>query len=41
MASIGTTTSKAIEEAGLKPLVMAKKSNVEGLNDAITEFFKK
>jgi hydroxymethylbilane synthase len=41
MASIGGTTTKAIQEAGLEPLITAKKSNVEGLCDAIIDYFKK
>ena len=40
-ASIGTTTTKAINETGLEPLITAKKSNVEGLSEAIETFFKK
>lgn len=41
MASIGSTTTKAIEDCGLSPLLTAKKSSVEGLYDAILEYFKK
>jgi hydroxymethylbilane synthase len=41
MASIGGTTTKAIQEAGLEPLITARKSNVEGLCDAIIDYFKK
>ncbi|MFZ4400543.1 MAG: hydroxymethylbilane synthase [Bacteroidales bacterium] len=40
-ASIGTTTTKAINEAGFEPLITAKKSNVEGLNEAILNYLKK
>ena len=40
MASIGSTTSKALEDAGFKALVTAKKSNVEGLIDSMIEYFK-
>lgn len=40
MASIGSTTTKAINESGFQPLVTAKKSNAEGLRDAIVEYFK-
>jgi len=40
MASIGTTTSSAIEDAGFTPVVTAKKSSTEGLTEAITEYFK-
>ena len=41
MASIGSTTTKAIEEAGYSPVITAKMSNAEGLSDSITEYFKK
>ncbi|MFZ4414264.1 MAG: uroporphyrinogen-III synthase, partial [Bacteroidales bacterium] len=40
-ASIGSTTTKAINETGLEPLITAKKSSVEGLSEAIETFFKK
>jgi hydroxymethylbilane synthase len=40
MASIGTTTTKAIKDAGVAPLITAKKSSAEGLCEAITEFYK-
>jgi hydroxymethylbilane synthase len=40
IASIGITTSKAITDAGLKPIVTANKSNAEGLYKAITEYYK-
>lgn len=40
MASIGTTTTRAIQEAGFEPLFTAKKSNAEGLRDAIIEYYK-
>ena len=40
MVSIGTTTTKAITDAGFEPLFTAKKSNAEGLRDAIIEHFK-
>ena len=40
IASIGTTTSKAIENAGVKPFITASKSNVEGLDEAILEYYK-
>ena len=39
MASIGTTTTKAIVAAGFEPLLTAKKSNAEGLRDAIIEYY--
>ncbi len=41
MASIGSTTTKAIAEAGYSPLLTAKMSNVEGLGEAIANYFKK
>ena len=41
MASIGSTTTKAIAEAGYSPLLTAKMSNVEGLGEAIVNYFKK
>lgn len=41
MASIGSTTTKAIAEAGYSPLLSAKMSNVEGLGEAIVNYFKK
>ena len=40
MASIGNVTTKAIQKAGLDPLFTAKKSNAEGIRDAITEFYQ-
>ena len=40
MASIGSVTTKAIQKAGLEPLFTAKKSNAEGIRDAITEFYQ-
>jgi len=40
-ASIGTTTTKAIKAAGCEPLFTAQKSSVEGLDEAIANFFKK
>jgi len=39
-ASIGTTTSKSITDAGIEPLVTAKKSNAEGLCESIIEYYK-
>jgi hydroxymethylbilane synthase len=39
-ASIGTITAKAMKEAGCEPMIIAKKSNVEGLRDEIIEFYK-
>ncbi len=41
MASIGKTTTKAITEKGYTPLFTAKKSNTEGLKEAIVKFYKK
>ena len=41
MASIGSTTTKAIQDAGIEPLITAKTSNVEGLCEAIIDYFKK
>jgi hydroxymethylbilane synthase len=41
MASIGSTTTGAIKQSGLEPLITAKRSNVEGLCDAIIDYFKK
>jgi len=40
MASIGSVTTKAIQKAGFEPLFTAKKSNAEGIRDAITEFYQ-
>lgn len=40
MASIGTTTTRAIQEAGFEPLFTAKKSNTEGIRDAIIEYYQ-
>jgi len=40
MVSIGMTTTKAIQEAGFEPVLTAKKSNVEGLRDAIIEYYQ-
>ena len=40
MASIGTTTTKAMKEAGFEPVFTAKKSNAEGLRDAIIEYYQ-
>jgi len=39
MASIGTTTTRAIQKAGFEPLFTAKKSDAEGLRDAIIEYY--
>ena len=40
MASIGSVTTMAIQKAGFEPLFTAKKSNAEGIRDAITEFYQ-
>jgi uroporphyrinogen-III synthase len=40
IVSIGKTTTKAIKEAGFDPLFTAKKSNADGLRDAIIEYYK-
>ncbi len=40
MASIGSVTTKAIEKAGFAPLFTARKSNAEGIRDAINEFYQ-
>ena len=39
MASLGSTTTKAIEDRGFKPVITSKTSTSEGLVDAITEYF--
>ena len=39
MVSIGMTTTRAIQEAGFEPVITAKKSNAEGLRDAIIEYY--
>ncbi|WP_346857162.1 hydroxymethylbilane synthase [uncultured Draconibacterium sp.] len=41
IASIGTTTTSAIEAKGVAPLITAEKSNAAGLYEAIIEFYKK
>ena len=40
IGSIGTTTSKAILDAGYEPLMTAKMSNTEGLTEAILQYYK-
>lgn len=40
IASIGSTTSKAIKKAGVEPLITASQSNADGLKDAILEYYK-
>jgi hydroxymethylbilane synthase len=40
LASIGTTTTRAIHEAGFEPVLTAKKSSAEGLRDAIIEYYQ-
>ena len=40
IGSIGSTTSRAIHEAGYEPLMTAKMSNSEGLAEAILQYYK-
>ncbi|HEY5511164.1 MAG TPA: hydroxymethylbilane synthase [Prolixibacteraceae bacterium] len=40
IASIGTTTSRAIREAGFNPLLTAAMSNAEGLTEAIVKYYQ-
>jgi len=40
MASIGSVTTRAIQKAGFEPLFTAKKSNAEGIRDAIIEYYQ-
>jgi uroporphyrinogen-III synthase len=40
IASIGSTTTKFIHEAGVEPLLTAKMSNADGLKDAIVNYYK-
>jgi len=40
IASIGATTTTAIENAGVKPLLTARQSNVEGLSEEILTYYK-
>lgn len=40
IASIGSTTSKAITNAGLKPLLTASQSSTDGLKAAILDYYK-
>lgn len=40
IASIGGTTTKAIKDAGIEPLITAKKSNSGGLLESIVEYYK-
>jgi len=40
MVSIGSTTTKAIVEAGFKPAFTAVNSNAEGLRDAIIQYYQ-
>jgi len=40
MVSIGSVTTKAIQQAGFEPLFTARKSNAEGIKDAIIEFYQ-
>ena len=41
MASIGRTTTKAINDEGFETVITATKSNAEGLRDAIIEYYRK
>uniref|UniRef100_UPI003216A6BE hydroxymethylbilane synthase n=1 Tax=uncultured Draconibacterium sp. TaxID=1573823 RepID=UPI003216A6BE len=41
MASIGTVTTTAINEAGATPLITAEKSDAEGLYKAIVDYYQK
>ncbi len=40
IGSIGTTTSRAIQEAGYEPTLTAKMSSAEGLTEAIIKFYQ-
>lgn len=40
IASIGTTTSRAIRESGLNPLLTAAMSSAEGLTEAILKYYQ-
>ncbi len=40
MGSIGSVTTKAIQETGFEPLFTARKSNAEGIRDAIIEYYQ-
>ena len=40
MASIGRTTTKAINDEGFETVLTATKSNAEGLRDAIIEYYQ-
>jgi len=40
IASIGTTTSRAIQQAGFNPLLTAAMSNAEGLTEAIIKYYQ-
>ena len=40
IGSIGTTTSKAIQEAGFEPMLTAKVSSAEGLATSILQYYK-
>ena len=40
IASIGTTTSATIQDAGFEPLLTAKMSNAEGLTEAIVSYYQ-
>jgi hydroxymethylbilane synthase len=40
IGSIGTTTSRAIHEAGFEPMLTAAMSNAEGLTEAIVKYYQ-
>ncbi len=40
MGSIGAVTTRAINDAGFEPLFTARKSNAEGIRDAIIEYYQ-
>lgn len=40
MGSIGSVTTRAIQDAGFEPVFTARKSNAEGIRDAIVEYYK-
>jgi hydroxymethylbilane synthase len=39
MVSIGSVTSAAIQKAGFEPLITARKSNAEGIRDALLDYY--
>ena len=40
IASIGSTTTRAIREAGFEPVLTADQSNAEGLTEAILKYYQ-